>query len=46
MVARAAASREAIDRDADPELVLSLVVWPTEPIVAARNAGGRGPVGR
>ena len=35
---RAAAGREAIDRGADPMLVLSLVVWPTAAIVEAASA--------
>ena len=35
LLERAAAGREAIDRGADPVLVLSLVVWPTEAVVAA-----------
>jgi hypothetical protein len=42
MLERAAAGREAIDRGADPVLVLSFVVWPTAAVdEAARSAGSR-----
>jgi hypothetical protein len=38
---RAAAGREAIDRGADPLLVLALVVWPTEAVVEAAKSTER-----
>ncbi len=41
LLERAAAGREAIDRGADPALVLSLVVWPTPAVVDAARSAGR-----
>lgn len=40
LLTRAKAGREAIDRGADPELTLALVVWPSDELAAALEHAG------